>query len=121
MGMREDRKEPDGPAINGWYELFSRGARDWLRHSDKIRDAVREHLPQIVAGSDIINHGARSVHVPVRTLEHYRFRLLDDGGQSGVGQGKAKAGDVLGRPESRSGPGQKGAGGKGTRRRRTHA
>ena len=42
------------PAINGWYELFSRGSHDWLRHSEKIRDAVREHLPQIVAGADII-------------------------------------------------------------------
>jgi len=41
-------------AVNDWYELFSRGSRDWLRHSEKIREAVREHLPQIVAGSDII-------------------------------------------------------------------
>ena len=37
-------------AVNDWYELFSRGSRDWLRHSEKIREAVREHLPQIVAG-----------------------------------------------------------------------
>ena len=25
-----------------WYELFSRGARDWLRHNEKVRDAVKE-------------------------------------------------------------------------------
>ena len=24
-----------------WYDLFSRGARDWLRHNEKVRDAVR--------------------------------------------------------------------------------
>src|SRR6202045_263162 len=99
-------------AVNGWYELFSRGSRDWLRHSEKIREAVREHLPQIVAGSDIINHGAGTVRVPVRMLEHYRFRLRDSGESEGVGQGKAKPGDVLGQGNPQSGPGQKGAGGK---------
>ena len=88
------------------------GSRDWLRHSEKIREAVREHLPQIVAGSDIINHGARTVRVPVRMLEHYRFRLRDSGESEGVGQGKAKPGDVLGQGNPQSGPGQKGAGGK---------
>src|SRR3984957_5471359 len=98
-------------AVNDWYELFSRGSRDWPRHSEKIREAVRDHLPQIVAGSDIINDGARTVRVPVRMLEHYRFRLLSTGEGQGVGQGKAKAGDGLG-PGPGSGPGQKGAGGK---------
>jgi uncharacterized protein len=33
------------PGDAGWYDLFSRGARDWLRHNDKVRDAVRQHLP----------------------------------------------------------------------------
>ena len=30
-----------------WYELFSRGARDWLRHNQKVREAVRSRLPEI--------------------------------------------------------------------------
>jgi len=100
-----------GAVISGWYELFSRGARDWLRHSEKIRAAVRDHLPQIAAGSDIIKGGARTVRVPVRMLEHYRFQLRADGEQTGVGQGKAKQGDVLG-PANAGGPGQKGSGGR---------
>src|SRR5258708_13194233 len=83
------------PPINGWYELFSRGSRDWLRHSEKIREAVREHLPQIVAGSDIINHGARTIRVPVRMLEHYRFRLRDTRETEGGGQDKAQPSDML--------------------------
>jgi len=33
-----------------WYDLFSRGARDWLRHNEKIRAAVHAHLPQILSG-----------------------------------------------------------------------
>ncbi|HTW74760.1 MAG TPA: DUF444 family protein [Steroidobacteraceae bacterium] len=100
------------PAINGWYELFSRGSRDWLRHGEKVREAVRDHLPQMVAGADIINHGARTVRVPVRLLEHYRFRLRAGGQALGVGQGDVKPGDLLGQPHnSDSGQGQKGAGG----------
>ena len=53
------------PGEAGWYDLFSRGARDWLRHNDKVRDAVRQHLPQIVAGADVLNGGASTVRVPV--------------------------------------------------------
>ena len=59
----------------GWYDLFSRGARDWLRHNEKVREAVRQHLPQIVAGADVLSGGASTVRVPVRMLEHYRFKL----------------------------------------------
>jgi uncharacterized protein len=110
-------REPHGTpyaaaqAVSDWYELFSRGSRDWLRHSEKIREAVRDHLPQIVAGSDIINDGARTVRVPVRMLEHYRFRLRSDSEPQGVGQGAAKPGDLLGPANAGSKPGGKGAGG----------
>ena len=38
-----------------WYELFSRGARDWLRHDEKVRDAVRANLPEVIAGGEVIN------------------------------------------------------------------
>jgi uncharacterized protein len=98
------------PRINGWYELFSRGARDWLRHNEKVRDAVREHLPEIIAGADVVGGGARTVRVPVRMLEHYHFRLRRPSERDGVGQGAAKPGDVLAKPNQGQGPGQ-GAGG----------
>jgi uncharacterized sporulation protein YeaH/YhbH (DUF444 family) len=110
--MSGDSTGTSPQTLNGWYELFSRGSRDWLRHNEKIREAVRAHLPRIVSGSDIINDGSRTVRVPVRMLEHYRFRLLQTGDAQGVGQGKAKPGDVLGPANPQSGPGQKGAGGK---------
>lgn len=93
---------PSGAGDAGWYDLFSRGARDWLRHNDKVRDAVRKHLPQIVAGADVLNGGATTVRVPVRMLEHYRFRLRPPGEQQGVGQGQAKPGDRIGRPQQDS-------------------
>ena len=79
-----------------WYELFSRGARDWLRHNQKVRQAVREQLVDLLSDGDYMTQpDARSVRVPVRLLEHARFRLADSGKQTGAGQGQAKPGDVL--------------------------
>jgi uncharacterized sporulation protein YeaH/YhbH (DUF444 family) len=99
-----------GPGDAGWYDLFSRGARDWLRHNDKVRDAVKQHLPQIVAGADVLTGGASTVRVPVRMLEHFRFKLRPPGEQQGVGQGQAKPGDRIGRPQQDS-ENQRGQGG----------
>ena len=39
-------KRGEKPGAAKWYELFSRGARDWLRHDEKIREAVRANLPR---------------------------------------------------------------------------
>ena len=107
--MGTDKAVPDA---GKWYELFSRGARDWLRHDEKVRESVRQHLPQIVAGGDVMNGGARTVRVPVRMLEHYHFRLRRPEEQQGAGQGKAKPGDVFSDPSKQRGPGEKGAGGQ---------
>ncbi len=81
-----------------WYALFSRGARDWLRHNEKIRESVQQNLPELVAGPDLITDAEdRTVHVPVRVLEHARFRLADTASESSrnVGQGQGQPGDVL--------------------------
>lgn len=79
-----------------WYELFSRGARDWLRHNQKVREAVQAHLPDLIAGPDLITGTReRTVQVPVRMLEHARFRLADARSASGAGQGEGQPGDIL--------------------------
>ncbi|MGH8266896.1 MAG: DUF444 family protein [Steroidobacteraceae bacterium] len=95
-----------------WYELFSRGARDWLRHDEKVREAVRANLPEIIAGGEVISDGARTVRVPVRMLEHYHFRLRRPEEQQGAGQGKAKPGEVFSDPAREQGAGEKGPGGR---------
>jgi len=95
-----------------WYDLFSRGARDWLRHNEKVRESVKKSLPDLISGPDVLTQPAnRTVKVPVKFLEHYRFRLSDSDTQTGVGQGEGtKPGDVL-RPAA---PGGRGDGGAGT-------
>jgi hypothetical protein len=99
-----------------WYELFSRGSRDWLRHSEKVREAVRERLADLATEPDILSGGEhRRVQVPVRFLEHYRFRLLDPQSQGGAGQGEGEPGDVLrpARPGDEEGEGKRGGQGDG--------
>lgn len=97
-----------------WYDLFSRGARDWLRHNDKVREAVQGHLPDLIAGPDLITGPLqRTVQVPVRMLEHARFKLADGRSQSGAGQGQGAPGDILqpAQPEPGAAPGERGDGG----------
>ncbi len=108
-----DDVTPESPAgVAKWYELFSRGARDWLRHDAKVRDSVVRHLPELVAGGEIIGGGARTVHVPVKLLEHYHFRLRRAEERQGVGQGQVKPGDVFADPTQSNAPGGKGPGGE---------
>jgi uncharacterized protein len=92
-----------------WYDLFSRGARDWLRHNDKVRAAVRDKLPELIAGSDLLPSPDRTVQVPVHFLEHARLRLREAEQSEGVGQGAGKPGDQLVPPSD--GELAKGAGG----------
>jgi len=79
-----------------WYDLFSRGARDWLRHNEKVRDAVKDTLPELLASSDLMTGpGSRSVAVPVKFLEHARLRLAEAQVNQGAGQGRGEPGEVL--------------------------
>jgi hypothetical protein len=111
--MSEATEHPTDPGR--WYDLFSRGTRDWLRHNDKVRGAVRKRLAELATEPGVLSgDGSRQVQVPVRFLEHYRFRLRNRDEEQGVGQGEGSPGDVLrpGRPGGQ-GQGDKGASGEG--------
>jgi len=104
-------EQSDNGSTGDWYDLFSRGARDWLRHNEKVRNAVRSHLPQVVAGADVLTRATSTVRVPVKMLEHYRFRLRSPGEVSGVGQGAAKPGDQISTGQDPSDAAGRGGGG----------
>jgi uncharacterized sporulation protein YeaH/YhbH (DUF444 family) len=79
-----------------WYELFSRGARDWLRHNEKIREAVRDQLTELLPQANIVDEdGPKRVKIPIKFLEHYRFTLNQQDERNGVGQGPANPNDIL--------------------------
>src|SRR5215472_12905587 len=79
------------------WSLHRKGPIDQARHNEKIRDAVRKNLADIVSEQSILTtDGKKIIRVPIRSLEEYRFRFGNEG-ESGVGQGQGdtKVGDVL--------------------------
>lgn len=94
------------------WSLHRKGHIDQERHARKIREAIKNNLPEIVSREDIIlSDGKSVVKVPIRSLEQYKFRFdRDKGERVGQGQGGSKVGDVLGRAGDGDQPGQGQAG-----------
>lgn len=77
------------------WELRRRGFKDSLRHDQRVKDAIRKNLRELIAEEAIItSDGTRRVRIPLRYLEQYRFKYGHP--QPGVGQGPGQPGDVLG-------------------------
>lgn len=96
------------------WSLHRKGEIDRERHREKVREAIKKNLADVVSEESIIlSDGRKVVKVPIRSLEEYHFRF-DTGKQKhgGQGQGNTKKGDVLGSDRRHAaGPGKgKGAG-----------
>jgi sporulation protein YhbH len=92
---------------NDWA-LHRKGRQDAARHAEKIKEAIKESLPQVVAEEAIITaSGDKVVKVPVRSLELPRFRY-DYGRNKHVGQGDgdSQAGDSVNGPGKGKGAGR---------------
>ena len=90
------------------WSLHRKGSVDQERHKEKIREAIKKNLSDIVSEESIIlSDGKKIVKVPIRSLEEYRFRY-DPGRQeqSGQGDGDSQVGDVIAaEPRPGQGPG----------------
>ncbi|PYS92258.1 MAG: sporulation protein YhbH [Acidobacteria bacterium] len=91
---------------NDW-SLQRKGIIDQERHKERVKEAIRKNLGSIVSNEAIIlSDGKRSVKVPIRSLDEYKFRYdYRKRKHVGQGDGKTRVGDVLGR-ESQQGKGQ---------------
>ena len=79
-----------------WYDLFSRGSRDWLRHNQKVRDAVKQNLPDLVAGPGVAQLQVDGEAAPCRVLPDQLALAFDAvgllvGGPPQVGDGQQVA------------------------------
>jgi sporulation protein YhbH len=87
-------------------ERSDRSAGDRLRHRQKVREAIRQNIADIIAEQSIIGKDRdRIVKVPIRGVKEYRFVYGEN--VPGVGQGgeHTQPGQVIGK--SRDGaPGQ---------------
>ncbi|MHB1953467.1 MAG: DUF444 family protein, partial [Sulfobacillus sp.] len=80
------------------WTLQRKGAMDQARHQKKIREALKQQLPDLITEDSILTaDGGRVVRVPIRNLEEYKFRFDPwQGDRVGQDQGEGKPGDVLG-------------------------
>ncbi len=81
------------------YGTAPRGNTDAARHRQKIREAIRQNLPDIISEESIITRNAKQiVRVPVRGVKSYHF-IHSRGGEAGggFGSGESKQGTVIGR------------------------
>lgn len=92
------------------WSLHRQGQMDQERHQEKVREAIKKHLPDIISDESIItSDGKRLVKVPIRSLNEYRFRYNWDKQQrAGQGNGESQEGQVIAKDGSaqQRGPGK---------------
>src|SRR6185437_12200470 len=72
------------------WSLHRKGSIDQQRHKEKVREAIKKNLADIVSEENIImSDGKKQIRVPIRSLDQYRFRY-DPGRQTRSGQGNGK-------------------------------
>lgn len=93
------------------WSLHRQGQLDQERHLEKVRDAIKKNLHEIVSSEPIItSDGKRVIRVPIRSLNEYRFRYASDKQErAGSGQGNSQKGQVIAKDPS----GQQQGAGKG--------
>src|SRR5580704_2203737 len=98
---------PSYSLSNDAWDMHRRADRDRARHNEKIKEAIRENLGDIISQQDIITADrGKIVKIPVRGIELPRIRFdPHDRERVGQGQGGTKPGDVIGRAPSDDGNG----------------
>ncbi len=93
------------------WSLQRKGVIDQERHKERIKDAIKKNLGSIVSNESIIlSNGRKTVRVPMRALDEYKFRFdYRKRKHVGQGDGKTQVGDVIGREnQPGQGPGEAG-------------
>ncbi|CAG9612980.1 hypothetical protein BACCIP111899_02175 [Bacillus rhizoplanae] len=93
------------------WSLHRKGHDDQQRHQEKVQEAIKNNLPDLVTEESIImSNGRDVVKIPIRSLDEYKIRYnYDKNKHVGQGTGDSKVGDVVARDGS-SGQKQKGPG-----------
>lgn len=89
------------------WSLHRKGFDDQERHRQKVKEAIKKNLADMVTEEQIImSDGKRTVKLPIRSLQEYKIRYSDEK-SSHAGQGKGEVGDAIARAgDEKSAPGQ---------------
>ena len=75
-----------------------RSAGDRQRHREKLREAIRDNIADIISEESIIGRDRdRIIKVPIRGIKEYRFVYGDNQAQVGSGDGETEPGQVVGK------------------------
>lgn len=90
------------------WSLHRKGHDDQQRHQEKVKEAIKNNLPDLITEESIImSNGREVVKIPIRSLDEYKIRYnYDKTKHVGQGDGESQVGDVV----ARDGSGEKAAG-----------
>jgi uncharacterized protein len=92
------------------WSLHRKGHDDQQRHQEKVQEAIRNNLPDLITEESIVMSNGRDViKIPIRSLDEYKIRYnYDKNKHVGQGDGDSQVGDVIARDGSGSqkGPGK---------------
>ncbi|MYL32531.1 sporulation protein YhbH [Pontibacillus yanchengensis] len=94
------------------WSLHRKGYDDQQRHQEKVQDAIKNQLPDLISEESIImSNGKDVVKIPIRSLDEYKIRYnYDKNKHVGQGKGDSQVGDVIakdGSPKKAAGKGDK--------------
>src|SRR3982751_3281277 len=84
------------------WSLHRKGQDDQQRHQEKVQEAIKNNLPDLITEESIImSNGRDVVKIPIRSLDEYKIRYnYDKNKHVGQGEGESKVGDVIARDGS---------------------
>ncbi|WP_456276265.1 sporulation protein YhbH [Bacillus sp. AK128] len=93
------------------WSLHRKGHDDQQRHKEKVQEAIKSNLPDLVTEESIImSNGKDVIKIPIRSLDEYKIRYnYDKNKHVGQGNGDSQVGDVVARDGSgkpKPGPGK---------------
>ncbi|RXJ00636.1 sporulation protein YhbH [Anaerobacillus alkaliphilus] len=92
------------------WTLHRKGYQDQQRHQEKVQDAIKSNLPDLVSEENIIMSNGRDViKIPIRSLDEYKIKYnYDKNKHVGQGTGESEVGDVVARDGNaeQQGPGK---------------
>ncbi|RED64001.1 sporulation protein YhbH [Cohnella lupini] len=94
------------------WSLHRKGYQDQARHQQKVRDAIKQNLPDLISEENIVmSDGRQIIKIPIRSLDEYHF-VYNTNKKKHVGQGNgdSQVGDVIGVDPTPAGGKGEGAG-----------
>src|SRR5690625_1910211 len=87
------------------WSLHRKGYLDQRRHMDKVKEAIKNNLPDLISEESIImSNGRDLVKIPIRSLDEYKIRYNHNKSKHvGQGDGESNIGDIVARDSSAKG------------------